>query len=85
MKYFIFILLIIVFLPLDIFARGAFPLFSQNLFIPPILESEGVTEGIINYLYKVLRFHFLEEKQLLHLVLMVTILDSLSVLREERK
>ena len=49
MKYFIFILLIIVFLPLGLSAQGAFPSFSQKLYIPPILESEGVERGVSIY------------------------------------
>ncbi len=49
MKHFFFILLIIVFLPLGIIAQGLSSPFTQEIYIPPILESEGTTGGVTSY------------------------------------
>ena len=49
MKQFFFILLIIVFLPLGIFAQGSFSPFTQELYIPPVLEPEGIIAGVTSY------------------------------------
>ena len=49
MKHFFFILLIIVFLPLGIIAQGSSSPFTQELYIPPVLEPEGIIAGVTSY------------------------------------
>ena len=49
MKHFFPTLLIIVFLPLGITAQGFFSPFSQELYIPPVLESEVTIGGVTRF------------------------------------
>jgi blue copper oxidase len=48
-KYLSFILFLIIFLPVVLFGQVSSSQFTQKLFIPPILESEGITDGFTNY------------------------------------